>query len=82
VIEEASSYLTEHAKDGLTPLNSAERSAAQSVSPHQPEKVTDGFVPSDVSDAEKIGISDGLEIPSTVVADGSPTVVMGTGVPK
>jgi hypothetical protein len=46
------------------------------------ETVTDGFVPSDVSDAEEIGISDGLEIPSIVAVDESPTVVPGTDVPK
>jgi hypothetical protein len=43
---------------------------------------TNGFVPSDVSVGEQIEISDGLEISATVVADGSPTVVPGTDVPK
>jgi hypothetical protein len=80
--EEASSYLTEESEDGLTPSNSTEQQKAESVSPQQPETSTNGFVPSDVSVAEEIEISDGLEISSTVVADGSPTVVPGTGVPE
>jgi hypothetical protein len=35
-----------------------------------------------VSDVEEIGISDELEIPSTVIADGSPNVMTGNGVPQ
>jgi hypothetical protein len=81
-IVEASSYLTEESEDGLTPSNSAKQQKAESVSPQQPETSTNGFVPSDVSVAEEIEISDGLEISSTVVADGSPTVVPGTDVPE
>jgi hypothetical protein len=75
-------YLTEESEDGLTPSNSAEQQNAESVSPQQPETSTNGFVPSDVSVTVEIKISDGLKISSTVVADGSPTVVLGTGVPK
>jgi hypothetical protein len=41
--------------------------------------VTSGFAPSGVADAE-IGISDGFEITSTVVAGGPPTVEEETGV--
>jgi hypothetical protein len=79
-IEEASLYLTQEAEDGLPPSSSAGRSAAKEASPHQPEAVTNGFVPSVVSDTEEIGISDGLEIPSTYIANGSPTLGTGTGV--
>jgi hypothetical protein len=44
--------------------------------------VLDGFVPSVFPDASEIGISNGHEISSTVVADGSRTVVTGTVVPQ
>jgi hypothetical protein len=60
-------------------LKSVERSEAEAASPHHTEKVTNGFVPSDVLDAE-FGISDGFEISSTVVDDGSPIVVKETSV--
>jgi hypothetical protein len=79
--EEASSYLTEEFEEGLTLSNSPGRSAAEEASPHHTETVTNGFVPSVVLDAKEIGISDGHEILSTIVADGSPTVVTGTSIP-
>jgi hypothetical protein len=52
-----------------------------SASPHYSELVTSGFAPSGVADAE-IGISDGFEISSTVVACRPLTVVKETGVPQ
>jgi hypothetical protein len=55
---------------------------AEEASPHHTETVANGFVPSVIPDAAEIGISDGHEISSTVVADGSPTAVTGTGVPQ
>jgi hypothetical protein len=78
-IEAASSYVTEEFKGGLTLSKRAERSAVEEASPHYSEPVTSGFAPSGVADAE-IGISDGVEISSTVVAGGPPTVVKETGV--
>jgi hypothetical protein len=80
--EEASLYVTEEFEDGLTLSNSAGRSAAEAASPQHTETVKDGFVPSVVPDAAEIGISDGHEISSTVVADGSPIIVIGTSVPQ
>jgi hypothetical protein len=78
--EEASSYLTEESEDGLTPSNSTEQQKAESVSP--PETSTNGFVPLDISIAEEIEISGEYKISSIVVADGSPIVDPGTGVPE
>jgi hypothetical protein len=80
--EEASPYLTEESEDELTPSNSAEQQKAESVSPQQPETRTNGFVSSNVSVVEEIGISEGLEISSTVLVNGSQTVVPGTDVPE
>jgi hypothetical protein len=59
--EEASSYVIEEFEGGLTLLKRAEQSEAEEASPNHSEKVTNGFVPSDVLDAE-IGISEGFEI--------------------
>jgi hypothetical protein len=72
-------YVTEEFEGGLTLSKRVERSEAEAALQHPSETVTNGFVPSDVLDAE-IGISDGFEISSTVVASGSPTVVKETGV--
>jgi hypothetical protein len=77
--EAASSYVSEDFEGGLTLSKRAERSAAEEASPHYSEPVTSGFAPSGVADAE-IGISDGVEISSTVVTGGPPTVVEETGV--
>jgi hypothetical protein len=79
VTEAASLYVTEEFEGGLTLSKRVERSAAEEASPHHFEPVTSGFTPSCVADAE-IGISDGLEISSTVIVDGPPTVVAETGV--
>jgi hypothetical protein len=73
------SYVTEEFESELILLKCAERSAAEEALPHHPEPVTIGFALSGVADAE-IGISDGFEISSIVVAGGPPTVVKGTGV--
>jgi hypothetical protein len=77
--EEASSYVTEELEGGLTLSKRGECIEAEEASPNYSGKVTDGSVPSDVLDAE-IGISDGFEISSRVVAGGPPTVVKETGV--
>jgi hypothetical protein len=77
--EEASSYVTEEFEGGLTLSKRAERSEAEAALQHPSETVTNGFVPSDVPDAE-IEISDGFEISSRVVAGGPPTVVKETDI--
>jgi hypothetical protein len=77
--EAVSSYVTEEFEGGLTLSKRTERSAAEEASPHYSELVTSGFAPSGVPDTE-IGISDGFEISSTVVAGGPPTLVEETGV--
>jgi hypothetical protein len=71
--------VTEEFEGRLTLSKRAERREAEEASPNHSEKITNGFVPSDVLDAE-IGISDGFEISSTVVAGGPLTVVKETGV--
>jgi hypothetical protein len=76
---EASSYVTEELEGGLTLSKHAERSAAQEASPHHSKPVTSGFAPSDVTDVG-IGILDGSEILSTIIAGEPPTVVKETGV--